>query len=131
MRHKSLNLEWKFAHIPAGDVVQNALLYFNETNFNNPSSQNVICIWHFSEQKPRVIRGEYLFPGRIFVTYGLNVYKLTLINLQYNNTGSFYLRVAIRKDAITPSAFDSAVIRISKINSKYGFLIFCCFSVRV
>ena len=126
MRKGSLSLEWEFTNIPSRQVVQNAILYFNETNFEKPDSQNTICTWIFDDQKPRITRGKDLFPGRIFATYEPYVYKLTLANLQYNDTGSFYLRVAIGNDAITPFEFDNAVIRISKINGEYRFLSLLC-----
>ena len=112
MRKGSLSLEWEFTNIPSRQVVQNAILYFNETNFEKPDSQNTICTWIFDDQKPRITRGKDLFPGRIFATYEPYVYKLTLANLQYN--------------AITPIEFGNAVIRISKINGEYRFLSLLC-----
>ena len=66
VRNESLNLEWNFINILPQQSVINAHLYFNETNFDNPDSQNVICIWLISDQKPMVTRGKVLFPGRIF-----------------------------------------------------------------
>ena len=118
----SLDLEWMFTDIPTNQRVLRALLYFNETNFDIPNDQNIICTWDLAQQKPIVTKGEVLFPGRIFATYEPDVYKLTLTNLQYNDTGSFYLRVAVGTDPIAPSATDRAIIRISKINGEYGFL---------
>ena len=119
----SLDLEWMFTDIPAGQNVVNALLYFNETNFDAPDSQNLIYTWDIPGKKPRVTsRGQNLFPGRIFVTYEPNAYKSMLTNLQYNDTGSFFLRVAIGSDVFTQAVADSAVIRISKINGEYRSL---------
>ena len=118
----SLDLEWMFTDIPTNQRVLRAFLYFNETNFGVPNDKNIICTWDLTQQQPIVTKGEVLFPGRIFATYELDVYKLTLTNLQYNDTGSFYLRVAVGADPIALSAADIAIIRISKINGEYGFL---------
>ena len=118
VRNRSLSLEWEFNNIPSGQQVQNALLYFNETNLDAPDKRNIICTWDIADQKPSVTRGEVLFPGRVFATYEPNVYKLMLTNLQYSDTGSFYLNVAIGEGTFTPSAIDGAVIRISKITGE-------------
>ena len=125
MKSGSLNLEWDMVNSPAGQSITVASLYVNETNIASLDNQNIISEWSFSEKKPVVnTRGKNLFPGRFFVSYKQNTYAVTLKNLQYNDTGSFLLRVAIRINQFTPSENDYAVITISQIKGEYGYFIF-------
>ena len=71
-----------------------------------------------------VTRGKDLFPGRYFVSYKANTYTMTLKNLQYSDTGSFFLRVEIGKNQVTISENDNAFITISQINGEYGLFIY-------
>ena len=125
LRNGNLNLEWDMVNIPAGQSIVFATLYINETNIASLDSQNIISEWSFSMQKTLVNIGENLFPGRIFISYKPNTYTMTLKNLQYSDTGSYLLRVAIGISQFTLSENDYAVITISQINGKYGFFIFC------
>ena len=46
---------------------------------------------------------------------------MTLKKLQYNDTGSFLLRVVTGTDQFKPGASVVAVITISQVNGEYGF----------
>ena len=120
-RDTTLNLRWEINGIPDGADIIQALVYFNESNINKPNRQNIICEWVFGDQQPTVTRGRNLFHDRISASYELNIYKLTLTKLQYNDTGLFLLVVSI------PSGSDNATIIISEINGGYGCFIhlFC------
>ena len=118
-----MNLEWDIVNISAGKSIVFATLYINETNIASLDSQNIISEWSFSMQKTLVNIGENLFPGRFFVSYKPNTYTMMLKNLQYSDTGSFLLRVAIGINQFTLSENDYAVITISQINGEYGFCI--------
>ena len=119
-----MNLEWDIINIPSGKSIVVASLYINETNTASLDVKNIISEWLFGTQKPFVTRGENLFQGRFFVSYKSNTYTMTLKNLQYNDTGSFLLRVAIGKDPFNQSENNNAVITISQIIGGYGFFIF-------
>ena len=119
-----MNLEWDMINIPAGQSIIIASLYINETNITSVDNQNIICEWAFATQKPLVTRGETLFPGRFFVSYEANTYTMTLKNLQYSDTGSFLLVVAIGINQFTQIENENAVITISQIKGEYGFFIY-------
>ena len=130
VRNGSLNLEWDMINIPAGESIVAANLYINETNDASLDPQNVISTWDFVNKKPMPTKGKDLFPGRFSVSYKPDTYTMTLKNLQYNDTGSFLLNVAVGITLTATSANDNAVITISQINGEYGFFIhLCCASM--
>ena len=125
MREGSLDLEWNTINIPAGQRIVTAFLYINEMNADSASDKNLISQWDVATDKPVVVtRGKDLFPGRVFVSYKPNTYVMTLKNLQYNDTGSFLLAVAVGTSGAAIKENGNAVITISRITGEHGFFIF-------
>ena len=92
VKGKSLTLEWSVCGMLEGESIINALLSFNVTKAHN---QAIICIWSAARQTPLVTTtGKSIFGNRILVSYASNIYKVTLNNLQYNDTGRYLLQVA-------------------------------------
>ena len=120
----TLDLEWVLSNIPSGQGIINAVLLFNETNPDNANAQNIISTWSIEKKQPDITGGKKLFPGRINASYKANIYKVTLTNLRYNDTGLFFLTVSIGTGIVNAKEFDDAVIIISKINGEYGFFIY-------
>lgn len=123
-----MDLEWDIINIPAGQKVLTAFLFINETNAASIDSQNIISEWNVGTQKPVVTRGENLFPGRFFVSYKPNTYTVTLKNLQYNDTGSFLLSVAVAISPAVTGKSDNALITNSQIIGEYGFFIYLLYA---
>lgn len=99
IKGKTLSLEWKFSGLQENHVIVNSALYFNVTK---PAVKALICnSWLNSITQviplfPFVTtRGRNLFGDRISVSYKSNTYNFTLTNLQYNNTGPYFLQVAV------------------------------------
>ena len=118
-----MDLEWDIVNI-TGQTIKSALLFFNETNADSADSKNIISEWSSVTKQPVVTRGENLFPGRFFVSYKPNTYTMTLKNLQYNDTGSFLLSVAVARNLALAGEISSAIITISQIIGEYGFFIY-------
>ena len=128
MRGDTLTLEWTFIDIPMGHLITNAILHFNVTS---PITTELICNWDSGSQTPSVAkRGRELFGARISVSFNSNIYKLTLTNFEYNDTGPYFLQAAVGPGGLTGNVIKSSII-IAKILGKYEILISCFFFVRI
>ena len=109
VKGKSLTLEWSVSGILEGESIINALLSFNVTMSHN---QAIICIWSATSQTPLVTTtGKSIFGNRILVSYVSNVYKVTLNNLQYNDTGPYLLEVVAGKLALSTITVSESIIK--------------------
>ena len=118
-----LNFQWKLNNVPVGHRLISAVLFFNETDPNNPNPDNALFSWDtFAEKTRRNTRND-LFLGRISVSYEPYIYKLTLTNLQYNDTGSFFLDVGVGQSTRATS-FASGLMTIFQVKGVYGFFIY-------
>lgn len=124
----TLELEWKFNGIPENDVIDNVRLYFNVTK---PDSQAVISIWDVSAKSPTVSStGRRLFGSRILVSFISNIYKLTIIKSQYNDTGPYLLEAAVGPPGISGNTIKNSIIN-AEIKGKSKFRNFYFLFVRI
>ena len=95
------SLEWNLSGIPEDESISSALLHFNVTK---PENLAIICNWDPGSQIPQKTNtGKMIFGNRFKVSYLSNIYKFTLNNLQYNDTGPYLLQVAVGKSALSPN----------------------------
>ena len=123
VKGESLTLEWSVSGMLEGESIINAILSFNVTKAHN---QAIICIWSVARQTPLVTTtGKSIFGNRILVSYASNIYKVTLNNLQYNDTGRYLLQVAagtlfLFRTTVSDSTIQTQVKGEQKIFFKPG-----------
>lgn len=132
IKGKTLSLEWKFSGLQENHVIVNSALYFNVTK---PALEALICnSWLNSITQviplfPFVTtRSRNLFGDRISVSYKSNTYNFTLTNLQYNNTGPYFLQVAVGStNGSRGITVKNSTIRICNIKGKIYLLLLFVF----
>ena len=111
VKGNTLDLEWQFNGIPENHAIVNALLYFNVTS---PDTKAVISTWVADAKSPVVSRtGRNLFGSRISVSYTSDIYKLRIIQSQYNDTGLYFLQAEVG-----PVGLGNNVVKSSIISAK-------------
>ena len=122
VKGESLTLEWSMTGILDGESIIIALLYFN---VSKPDQLSIICNWITPPQAPFVTAtGKSIFGNRILVSYVSKRYKVTLNNLQYNDTGPYLLQVATANLVLSPMIVSDSTI-LTEVKGKQKSLKSC------
>ena len=125
VRGSTLSLEWEFRGITKMDKVYEAKLYFNVTM---AIPQALICEWNTTSDSPQLTTtGRNIFSNRVSVLYKSGIYNFTLTELQHNDTGQYFLKVAVGPKDVIASSYRESIITISTIKGKYILFISCFF----
>ena len=75
--------------------------------------------------------GRNLFGERILVSYKSSTYNFTITNLQFNDTGPYFLLVAVSTTGSNNITIKSSTIKICNIRGKFYFLSLFVFPLSV
>ena len=105
---KKLNLEWELINIPTGYKIIIATLTYNATyqisRYDSIKSVPIL-----------LLDASQLFHNRISITLSEKIYKVTLTNLLFNDTGMYQLFVQITKSYFGLPRISSATINVSSV----------------
>lgn len=114
---KKLNLEWELINIPTGYKINYAVLTYNATykisRYDPIKSVPILSL-----------DASQLFHNRISITLSGKIYKVTLTNLLFNDTGIYQLVVQITKSVFDLPRISSGTINVSSVigSCRYFYL---------
>ena len=117
---EKLDLEWELIDIPTGYEITQAGLTFNAT-FDISKFDPINNV-------PLLLpEATQLFYNRIMIKLKENIYKVTVTNVLFNDTGIFELAVQIGKSARELNKLSIANITISSVIGEFRFPYFQIF----